>query len=359
MGMPRDSEHIDEGGLSRRQVLARGAVAAGVVWAAPVIRTATAYATSSAGTERPCINFYLVAVDPLGIRPVRFSPTSRFGYDDLPDSAAAALAAATTTTTSSTTTSSTSSTTTTTKPPAPKAGQPRASRHATTTTTSTTTTTTTTKPPLHAPDGDETASKVAPSPTTKPPRPAAQPTPTTSTTRPPARPSTPSRAGGGAPVDDFGLFDDASAIDLTSPAATVPTDPADPHAVLFAAAAANAQAGTPDALPPGIKAWLEDNPDVPVRYPTTLPMVTQTGDDAWAIMLARVDGPDPLTHQCRVVNGWAGSKGKHAEFFVDPNPASADEAGRRVIFPNPRADDLVSDPSALIESVIFVFCCPQ
>jgi hypothetical protein len=356
--MPGDSERIDEGGLSRRQVLARGAVAAGVVWAAPVIRTASAYATSSAGTERPCINFYLVAIDPLGMRPVRFSPTSRFGYDDLPDSAAAALAAATTTTTSSTTTSSTSSTTTTTttKPPAAKAGQPRASRH---TTTTTSTTTTTTKPPLHDPAGDESASKVAPSPTTKPPRPAAAPSTTTTTTRPPAKPRPRSAPGSGPAVDDLGLFDDASPIDLTSPTAAVPTDPADPHAVLFAAAAADAQAGAPDALPPGIKAWLEDNPDVPVRYPTTLPMVTQTGDDAWAILLARVDGPDPLTHQCRVVNGWASSKGKHAEFFVDPQSAASDEAGRRVIFPNPRADDLVSDPSALIESVIFVFCCPQ
>jgi hypothetical protein len=163
----------------------------------------------------------------------------------------------------------------------------------------------------------------------------------------------------GEPDEDFGLFTDPSTVDLTSPAAAVPTDPADPHSVLFAAAAANAQAGKPDPLPPGIKRWLEDNPDVPVRYPTDLPMVTQTGDDAWAILLQAVGGPDPLTHQCRVVDGWATSKDKHAEFYVDPDPPGADEAGRRVIFPNPRADDLVSDPSALIESVIFVFCCPQ
>ncbi len=129
----------------------------------------------------------------------------------------------------------------------------------------------------------------------------------------------------------------------------MPTDPADPNAVALAAAAASAQAGTPDPLPPGIKRWLEDNPDVPVRYPTDEPMVTQTGDEAWAILLRPVDGPDPLTHQCRVVNGWATAQGKHAEFYLDPNPPTTDEAGRRVIFPNPRADDLVSDPSALIE----------
>jgi hypothetical protein len=356
MGMPADTERNDEGGLSRRQVLARGAVAAGVVWAAPVIRTATAYATSAAGTERPCTNFYLVAIDPLGIRPVRFSPTSRFAYDDIPAEAAAALAAATTTTTSSTTTTSTSTTTTTTTPPAPKAGQPRASRHATTTTTSTTTTT---KPPLRDPADDETASKSKPTTsTTKPKKPAAHPTTTTSTTTT-TRPPAPDRVSPGAPVDDFGLFTEPGAVDLTSPAATVPTDPADPHADAFAAAAANAQAGKPDDLPPGIENWLIDNPDVPVRYPAQLPMITQTGDDAWAILLRPVGGPDPLTHQCRAVNGWATAQGHHAEFFVDPNPPTTDEAGRRIIFPNPRADALATDPSALIESVIFVFCCPQ
>jgi hypothetical protein len=360
MGMPTDTDRDDQGGLSRRQVLARGAVAAGVVWAAPVIRTATAYATSAAGTERPCTNFYLVAVDLLGVRPVRFSPTSRFGYDDIPADAAAALAAATTTTTSSTSTTSTSTTTTTTTPPPePKAGQPRASRH-TTTTTSSTTTTSTTKPPRHDPGDDETASKSKPTPsTTKPKRPAAHPTTTTSTTTTTTtKPPLPDRVGPGAPVDDFGLFTDPSTVDLTSPAAAVPADPADPHSVAFAAAAASSQAGTPDDLPPGIKNWLLDNPDVPVRYPAALPMITQTGDDAWAILLRPVGGPDPLTHQCRTVNGWATAQGKHAEFFVDPNPPT-DEAGRRIIFPNPRADALASDPSALIESVIFVYCCPQ
>src|SRR4029078_6521092 len=104
----------------------------------------------------------------------------------------------------------------------------------------------------------------------------------------------------------------------TPPPTTVPPAPPHPTALASAAAAASAQAGTPDALPPGIKRWLEDNPDVPVRYPTDAPMVTQTSDQAWAILLRPVDGPDPLTHQCRVVNGWATAQGKHAEFFLDP-----------------------------------------
>ena len=72
-----------------------------------------------------------------------------------------------------------------------------------------------------------------------------------------------------------------------------------------------------------------------------------------------VDGPDPLTHQCRGVKGWAQVKGEYAEFYLDPDPELLDEIGRRMIFPNPRAEDLISDPSLLIENVIFVFCCPQ
>lgn len=343
--MPADSERNDEG-LSRRQVIARCAVAAGVVWAAPVIRSATAYATSSSGTERPCIKFFLVAIDALGVRPVRFAPDSKLGYDDIPEDVLAAMAASTTTTTStpSTSTTSTTTTTTTTKPAAPKA-----SKQAPPTTTSSTTTTT--RAPLPDRGTDESASQfVAES--------------TTTTTRPPAtsrgskgsstprRPSTAPATG--STVDDFGLFADPAAVAPVAPATAV-----DPRTTLVAAATAAAQAGTPDSLPPGIRDWLEQNPDVPVQYPTEPPMLTQTGDAAWAVLLTPVDGPDPLTHQCRGVKGWAQSKGKNAEFFVDPNPVISDEAGRRLIFPNPRVDDLATDPSALIDHVVFVFCCPQ
>jgi hypothetical protein len=62
-----DRESVEQSsGLTRRQLLTRGAVAAGVVWAAPVIRSTAAYATSSHGTERPCSNFFFVSVDPTG-----------------------------------------------------------------------------------------------------------------------------------------------------------------------------------------------------------------------------------------------------------------------------------------------------
>ena len=127
-------------GLSRRQVLARGAVAAGIVWAAPVIRTASAYATSAAGTERPCSKFYLVCIDQLGARPVRFvdsvqglrrdavgrdhrpvpsdrraGPAEHHDHEHVEHHHDSSTSSTTTTSTSSTTTTSTS-TTTTTKP---------------------------------------------------------------------------------------------------------------------------------------------------------------------------------------------------------------------------------------------------
>src|SRR4249919_688822 len=140
--MANDQQRTDDtgDGLSRRQVLARGAVAAGIVWAAPVIRSASAYATSAAGTERPCSKFYLVCIDQLGARPVRFIDDSQ-GYDEMPSDAVIArfrpipepapTSSTTTSSTSTTTTSSTSSTTTS---------------STSSTTTSSTSTTTTTKP---------------------------------------------------------------------------------------------------------------------------------------------------------------------------------------------------------------------
>ncbi|MEY3362219.1 MAG: hypothetical protein RL531_1938, partial [Actinomycetota bacterium] len=53
-------------GVSRRQLLARSAVAAGVVWAAPVVRTASAYAATSAGTSRPCTQFFVAGLSLTG-----------------------------------------------------------------------------------------------------------------------------------------------------------------------------------------------------------------------------------------------------------------------------------------------------
>ncbi|MEI8337122.1 MAG: hypothetical protein WCG37_09665, partial [Actinomycetes bacterium] len=57
-----DAARVEKAGVSRRQVLARSAVAAGVVWAAPVIKTASAYALTASGTERPCTQFYVAGL---------------------------------------------------------------------------------------------------------------------------------------------------------------------------------------------------------------------------------------------------------------------------------------------------------
>ena len=68
--MSGDQQQVRDGGLSRRQLLTRGAIAGGLVWAAPVIRTTAAYATTANGTERPCTDFFMVTIDPSGkVRP--------------------------------------------------------------------------------------------------------------------------------------------------------------------------------------------------------------------------------------------------------------------------------------------------
>ncbi|MGZ4675021.1 MAG: hypothetical protein ACXVK4_06930 [Acidimicrobiia bacterium] len=64
--MQVEPEQARHDGLSRRQLLARGAVVGGLVWAAPVIRTTAAYATTANGTERPCRDFFFVVINPTG-----------------------------------------------------------------------------------------------------------------------------------------------------------------------------------------------------------------------------------------------------------------------------------------------------
>jgi hypothetical protein len=361
--MATDHERIGTagGGLSRRQVLARGAVAAGVVWAAPVIRTASAYATSAGGTQRPCTKFYLVALDTFGPRPVRFGD-SEYGYDEMPSDAVmsrfrpvepVAAAATSTTSSSTTTTSSTSSTSTT------------STTSTSTTSTTSTTTTTTTPPPTDAASGlglfPGEESGTDPRPSKKETRKekrrkerkkkraaenAAKRRESTAdaiaATGILQRPVEPGDASAGNPfaADDLGLF----------------SDPTDPEAQAAAAATP-----TDDDLPPGLEQWLDDNPDVPVRYPDIPPMLTNTGDQAWAVLLPLVeDGPDPPNHQCRAVKGWAQAGDRHAEMYVDPNPGLADEEGRRLIFPNPTLEAAHDDDEpAQIDRVFLIFCCPR
>ena len=176
--MPAEHE-LRDGGWSRRQLLARSAVAAGVVWAAPVIRTTAAYATSAAGTERPCTQFFWCWIDMLGTREVRLQPTE---------------------------------------------GRPDPGRH-------------------HHPS---------------PPRSRARPTRSRSTpTRSRARraPPPPPRSRSSS-----------------KPAPPVP------------------QTIGPDPLPPAVVLWQAENPDVPLSFAAIPPMLTQTSDQAWAVLIPEVTG---------------------------------------------------------------------
>ena len=168
--MPAEQGGQRTSGINRRQLLTRGAIAGGLVWAAPVIRSTAAYATTVNGTERPCTSFFMVVINPAG--------------------------------------------------------------------------------------------QVRPAP-------------------------------------------------------------------------GNTQATS---IPTAIRQWFRDNPDVVVEFPAGggLPLLTQTSDEAWAVLLPEVTGPNAAGRQCRMVIGWGrkGNKGhRFAEGYVDPNPPLAIQVGRRLIFP--------------------------
>ena len=75
--MESEPKPLGNVGVSRRQILARSAVAAGVVWAAPVVRTASAYAVTAAGTTRPCTQFYVCGLSLAG----NWFPKYPYGFD--------------------------------------------------------------------------------------------------------------------------------------------------------------------------------------------------------------------------------------------------------------------------------------
>ena len=90
-------------------------------------------------------------------------------------------------------------------------------------------------------------------------------------------------------------------------------------------------------VPPAIRQWFADNPDVPVNFPARdqWPFLTQTTQDVWAVLLADVTGPNASGRQCRMVLGWARKDRGFKEGYVDPNPPLAVEVGRRLLFPCP------------------------
>src|SRR5689334_9064041 len=166
--MPAEQESTDTGGLTRRQLVTRGAIAGGLVWAAPVIRTTAAYATTANGTERPCQNFYMVVINPDGH--VLPAPAQRQGNE----------------------------------------------------------------------------------------------------------------------------------------------------------------------VPPKIRAWFNDNPAVPVQFPSVRPQLTAVSNEEAAVLLPAVTGPNAAGRQCRMVLGFGRKGNSFAEAFVDPDPPIAVAVGRRLIFPCPR-----------------------
>jgi hypothetical protein len=164
-----DEQELTANGLDRRQLLTRAAIAGGLVWAAPIIRTTAAYATTQNGTERPCINFYMVVISPSGqIRPAPGNPQA---HD----------------------------------------------------------------------------------------------------------------------------------------------------------------------VPPAIRSWFRENPSVKVQFPARegWPQLTGVSDEAAAVLLPEVKGPNAAGRQCRLVVGWARKGNSYAEGYVDPNPPIAVDVGRRLLFPCP------------------------
>jgi hypothetical protein len=123
-------------------------------------------------------------------------------------------------------------------------------------------------------------------------------------------------------------------------------------------------------LPPAIRQWFSDNPDVVVQFPQVPPLLTQNDGQLWAVLLPEVTGPNAAGRQCRMVLGWGRKGNSFAEGYVDPNPQLAIEVGRRLLFPCPDhpsgdhdddnggckdghddgdhdADDVACDPSAV------------
>jgi len=269
-GAMPESELVDKRGISRRQLLARGAVAAGVAWAAPVIRMSTAYAAASDGTERPATRFFAVAIDATNTTWSVF-PT---GGADLPASW---------------------------QPEAVGNGwaQPWDGQG---------------EPPWGQTTSQPASTKVY---TYNPPAVVAGPGQSVSF----GRRGTVDSTGDAATVDGTPVDDATVAAD----------DPEMPDVDQFSQ---RIGADLPDPLPPPVVDWVYANPGIELEAPDRRPALTQVGDSAWACLLPAPPAlPDWWSRRYRLILGcykdgnYFGSDG-----YEDPNASSA-ERGRRVIFP--------------------------
>jgi hypothetical protein len=78
------------------------------------------------------------------------------------------------------------------------------------------------------------------------------------------------------------------------------------------------------------------------------PQLTGVSNEAAAVLLPEVTGPNAAGRQCRLVIGWARKGNSFAEGYVDPNPPIAVAVGRRLLFPCP--DEKPSARASSVES---------
>jgi hypothetical protein len=355
-----ESERAERAGLSRRQVLARGAAAAGVAWAAPVVRTTRAYATgASDGTERPCTHFYIVCINrknrcwpafpdeecdfPPSWEPEpcgngwpkpwdgRGHPPWQSGGGSRADDGDRARA-----THSTGSGSRRSGHEFTYTPPGRRAAPGRAVAFAPEPNDDgpaddgraddgraddgpvahESTTTTTGASSGDSTSGRDSTSGTGPGPSTDP----------TSGTGP-----APSPAG----VDPDAARKGGDPLDSRAPAArsrTSDTVPDRPDRAQFGSVIG---ADLPDPLPPPILDWIAANPGIKLETPRHDPVLTQTSSDAWACLLpAPPQLPDWWSRKCRLILGcYKNGNEFGGDAYADPNPRDPDQQGRRLIFP--------------------------
>ncbi|HZJ26340.1 MAG TPA: hypothetical protein VFF40_04890 [Acidimicrobiia bacterium] len=285
-------------------MLVRGAAAAGVAWAAPVIRTTKAYATgASDGTERPCTHFYIVCINRKN-RSWPMFPEERSGF---PPSW---------------------------KPEPVGNGWPKpwdGRGH----------------PPWQsgAVAGGQANGSYEPSRTQTLTRSDSGATRSTSsgsgraatsyTYEQPHGQAGPGRSVGftDAPVVPTAGISESSVV--TSPDAKIRSDRSVPDRPDDSQFGSRIGADLPDPLPPPILDWIAANPGIKLENPKNEPVITQTGRDAWAALLpAPPHLPDWWARRCRLILGcYKNGNEFGGDAYPDPNPRDPDQHGRRLIFP--------------------------
>lgn len=320
-------------GLSRRQVLARGAAAAGVAWAAPVIRTTRAYATgASDGTERPCTHFYIVCINrenrawpmfpggtakfPASWRPQPNGngwpePWNGFGHPpwqsgggDAGGNSGAHSRTGSGVVGSSSSQSANAGSSYTYRPPRGQASPGRSVRF------------------TEAPDAGAALEEAA--------RAAAE-----------AASEAETAAAAKVAADAASQAEEAPPTGRALPSgvvasadAKIRSDRSVPDRPDGAQFGSRIGADLPDPLPPIILDWIAANPGVKLETPKNMPVISQTGRDGWACLLpAPPRLPDWWSRRCRLILGcYKNGNEFGGDAYADSNPRDPDQQGRRLIF---------------------------